>query len=175
MKLTKTIYLCGFMGCGKSTLGRFAARKLGYPIVDTDYIITKKAGCSINEIFSEKGEEYFRKLETKVIRSLSYQKPRVVSLGGGSVLKDKNVKYMKRSGLIVFLDTPFEVVYERVRRNNRRPIARRLDKEGLRELFEERRKRYQKVADIIIASEYNVRDTYNKLMSELRYAGLAEE
>lgn len=167
MKLKKTVYLCGFMGCGKSTLGRFASKTFGLPIVDTDFIISKKARMSISEIFEKKGEEHFRNLETKVIRSLSYQKPRIVSLGGGAVMREKNLFFMKRTGLVVFINTPFEVIYERVKRNNRRPIVNRSTKEELEELYKARKPVYSAAADIVLNPNGEVEESFEELIEKL--------
>ena len=164
MKLKKTIYLCGFMGCGKSTLGFHASKKLSLPIVDVDYIVEKKEKRSISEIFASKGEEHFRNAETRVIRSLSFQPPRVVSLGGGAVLREKNVKLMKRRGIVVLIDTPFDVIYERVKRNDRRPLAKSLDYDGLYELYEKRRDAYLSAADVILTPKDNIEETYDEFI-----------
>ena len=157
----------GESGCGKSTLGKFSANKLNLPVVDTDFIISKKAGMSISEIFETKGEDYFRKLETKVIRSLSYQKPRVVSLGGGAAAKEKNVALMKRMGIVVFINTPFDVIYERVTRNNRRPIVNNSTKEELFELYKKREPIYLSAADIVLNPTGSVEESFNELIEEL--------
>ncbi len=175
MKLKKTVYLCGFMGCGKSTLGKFASGKLSLPVVDTDYIISKKAHLSISKIFETKGEEHFRKLETKVIRSLSYQKPRIVSLGGGAAAKEKNVALMKRMGIVVFINTPFEVIYERVKRNNRRPIVNNSTKEELFELYKKRLPIYLAASDIVLNPTGTVEDSFNELAEELLKLKALEE
>ena len=175
MKLKKTVYLCGFMGCGKSTLGFYASKKLSLPIVDSDYIVAKKEKQTITEIFASKGEEYFRNAETRVIRSLSFQSPRVVSLGGGAVLREKNVKFMKRRGLIVFIDTPFDVIFERVKRNDRRPLAASLDYNGLYELYEKRKDLYLSAADVILCPKDTVRDTYEEFIRLLKGKNAIEE
>ncbi len=163
------------MGSGKSTLGFYASKKLSLPIVDVDFIVAKKEKQSISEIFASKGEDYFRNAETRVIRSLSFQSPRVVSLGGGAVLREKNVKLMKRRGIVVLIDTPFEVIYERVKRNDRRPLAAKLDYDGLYELYEKRRDIYLSAADVILYPKDNIDDTYEEFVRLLKENKAAEQ
>jgi shikimate kinase len=98
-----------------------------------------------------------------------------VSLGGGAVLRDKNVKFMKRRGIVVFIDTPFEVIFERVKRNDRRPLASKLDYEGLYELYEKRRDIYLSAADVILCPKDNICDTYEEFIRVLKERDAIEE
>ena len=170
--LKKTVYLCGFMGSGKSTAGMILSKNLSLPRVDTDFIISKKENMPITEIFAKKGEEYFRKKETRLLFRLSHQSSRIVSLGGGTVLREKNVRICKKKGFILFLNVPFETVYERIRRNNKRPIANSKTKEELEELYNARLISYREVADIEIIGEGSAEQTAEKIYEALKEKGI---
>ena len=101
--LKEHIFLIGFMGCGKSTNAACLAEMTGARQVEMDQMIVENEGMAIADIFKEKGESYFRELETELIKSFAGVKPAVISCGGGAVLKDENVKFMKECGKIVLL------------------------------------------------------------------------
>jgi len=118
----KNISLVGFMGTGKTTVGRMLARKLGYRFVDSDDEIEKEQGVTISHIFSEMGEPYFRALEKDMIKKLSGMDGLVISAGGGAVLDPENIANMKQSGPVVCLSAPPEVILKRVERFTHRPL-----------------------------------------------------
>lgn len=144
-----TVFLCGFMGCGKTTAGKLAAKKLGYAYADTDEMIVKQENRSIPEIFAESGEPYFRSVEAEVVKSLC-GKNAVVSCGGGALLNDSTAEAAKKDGIVIFLDVPFEVCYERIKNDSNRPIAASSDKEELLERFNKRHGIYLKNSDVRI-------------------------
>ena len=117
----KNIYLTGFMGSGKTTIGRLLARKLGWKFLDTDKIVQKHFGKPISQIFIEDGEALFRQAETLVLRTLRTRTKTVVSLGGGVILKDTNREIL-RSGYWIFLDVPLSVIKTRVLGDKSRPL-----------------------------------------------------
>lgn len=102
----ENIVLTGMPGSGKSTVGKLL-RLDGYTFVDTDTQIEKRCGCTIRELIAQKGEEYFRDLETVVIRDVSSECCRIISTGGGAVLREENVRYLKRNGKIFSLTQTF--------------------------------------------------------------------
>jgi shikimate kinase len=124
------------MGCGKSTIGHETARVTGRKFVDTDLIVEEKNNITISEIFDKYGEEYFRKLETEVIKELEMQKSYVISLGGGAI-NDVNLKHIKKNGIVVYLEVEFETCYHRIKHSDR-PIVKNSTKEELFELFNKR-------------------------------------
>ena len=137
-----TIFLCGFMGCGKSTVGAAVAKKLGCGVCDTDEMIVKIADMSIPEIFEKKGEPYFRTPEAEVVKSLC-GKTVVAACGGGAMLNADTARAARESGSkVVFLDVPFETCYERIKDDTNRPIVVRSTKEELRALYDQRRSVY---------------------------------
>lgn len=133
----KTIYLCGFMGCGKTTVGKLLAKKLGVEFYDLDQYIEEKNGMKIPEIFEKFGEEHFRKLESDAIKEFE-SKTGVVATGGGALLSEKNAQIANSCGVSVFIDTDFEICYNRIKDDEHRPIAFNSTKEQLLERFENR-------------------------------------
>lgn len=137
-----TVFLCGFMGCGKSTAGKLAAKKMGCGFCDTDDLIVRTLDMSIPDIFEQKGEPFFRKTEAEIIKSLC-GKTVAAACGGGAMLNPDTAKTARDAGAaIIFLDVPFEICYERIRDDENRPIAARSSMEELRELFNSRRSVY---------------------------------
>ena len=144
LKRTPGIYLVGFMGCGKSTVGRALADELGWRFVDLDADIEKAEGATIAEIFESRGEAAFRLLESAalqgVVRKIECGHPYVVALGGGTFSQEKNAALLTDKGVTIWLDCPFEVVQRRVGGDSLRPLSR--DPEKFRKLYEERRPQY---------------------------------
>ncbi len=138
-----TVFLCGFMGCGKTTVGKKLAEICGCGYCDMDELIVEKAGMSIPEIFEKFGEPHFRQMETNLIEELG-NFGGIVSCGGGAMLNDKNGEIARSNGGVVFLDVPFETCYNRIAGDKNRPIAISRTKEELEELYNERYPKYLK-------------------------------
>jgi shikimate kinase len=147
----KSIALVGMMGAGKSSVGRCLQRRTKLALVDTDDIVASKFGISIPEIFSKYGEQAFREAETQALRELEPAKSTVIVTGGGIVLREKNVDFLKRLGVIVWLDGNEQTLFERASRASTRPL---LQGENPRELFAQmlraRLPLYAKIGDIRI-------------------------
>lgn len=145
LKLVRTpgIYLVGFMGSGKSTVGKLLADRLGWHFVDLDGEIEAEQKTSIAEIFDTRGEDHFRRLETEAIRKRTRMvrsgRPMVVALGGGAFTRPENLDLLEDHGVTVWLDCPLEMCRRRVD-NTSRPLARDPVKFG--ELFQVRRASY---------------------------------
>ena len=118
----ENVYLIGFMGAGKSTVGRDLAARLGWPFRDTDELIEGKAGLSIPEIFAALGEAGFRRLEAEVIREVTGETGLVVALGGGAPLQAGNWHRIKTSGITVYLREEPEALFSRLAENGGRPL-----------------------------------------------------
>lgn len=114
--------LIGFMGVGKSTVGRLCAKQLGYTFLDSDAVIAERAGCPVAQFFAERGEAAFRALEREVIAELAARPGIVLSTGGGVVLDAANVANLRAGGLVVLLTASVEVVLRRVGDRNSRPL-----------------------------------------------------
>jgi len=148
----KHIILIGFMGCGKSRVGRQLAQELQLPFEDMDAQIVKEAKMPITKIFEEYGEEYFRKLESKVLRELLMAKERtVISSGGGMPIQERNHMDMKERAMVVYLNVPTKVLMKRLRGDKTRPILQGGNlHEKITTLRAKRDPIYEKVSDITI-------------------------
>nr|WP_256366766.1 shikimate kinase [Anabaena sp. UHCC 0187] len=143
------LYLIGMMGVGKTTVGKLLAEEIGYRFVDTDEVIVKAAGKSINEIFAENGEAEFRQLESDVLAQVCAFTKLIVATGGGIVMQQQNWSYL-RHGLIVWLDAPIQIILQRLAEDNTRPLLQDADIEGkLKSLLEQRQPMYSQ-ADLQI-------------------------
>ena len=118
----KNIVLVGFMGTGKTTVGGIIAQELDMEFVNTDELIEKKEGAPVNEIFSKKGEPYFRKIEREVIMEVSGQEGTVIDAGGGAVINELNVEDLKKNGIVVCLNATPEEIFRRVEQYAHRPL-----------------------------------------------------
>ncbi|MFB6345023.1 MAG: shikimate kinase [bacterium] len=150
--MLERVYLTGFMGAGKSTVGRRLADRLDWSWNDLDDIIERKEGRSIPEIFQEDGEGTFRELETSYLEEVSRRSaPFVLAVGGGAPAVKKNQTIMKETGLDVFLKVPFEIAFERIRKDEHRPLVPDGPdaRQKLRTLWEERKPIYEQAEWII--------------------------
>lgn len=120
----RNLILIGFMGTGKTTIGKRVAKSLGFKFVDTDQLIVRKAGKSIPKIFEEDGEEAFRNLETEVLRECGGKSRQVISTGGGIVVRPENIAILKESGYVIWLKAGTDAIFERVSRNRNRPLLK---------------------------------------------------
>lgn len=111
---THCLLLTGYMGAGKSTVGRVLAKKLGYAFRDTDRVLTRHFGKSITQVFKEEGEAAFRSAELEVVDMLTKRNKIVISAGGGTLVRDDTFNIAKAHGLLIYLRLPLEDLYERV-------------------------------------------------------------
>ncbi len=148
------IYLIGFMGSGKTSTGSLLAERLGFGFVDMDDVIVETAGMSIPEIFSRFGENYFRDIETQVLKRVAREAKRVVSCGGGVIIKEENRRILRDTGRVVYLKTSPEVAYERIKGDTNRPLIQVPDPLGrIRELMEKRRRWYEETAHLVVDTD----------------------
>ena len=146
------IVLCGFMGCGKSTVGKNIARKTGKKFLDMDSYIEKKAGMTVSEIFDKYGESAFRDMEHEACKELSEMKDLIIASGGGAFTFERNVEVFKGKDTIVLLDVPLNIIKYRLRNDKTRPLLQRPDKDkAMQELYDKRLPLYQSAADIIVS------------------------
>lgn len=151
----KNIILIGFMGCGKSTIGKKLANALSYQFMDTDAVIEEIHGKTISRMFEEDGEEAFRTAETELLKKLASEaEGTVIATGGGMPMREENVAYMHEIGTVIFLDAKIETILERLKNDTGRPLADGDDREKrLRPLYETRYPVYRKAADICLDTE----------------------
>lgn len=162
-----TIFLCGFMGCGKTTVGCILAQKLGLPLIDTDAYIVQNEGMSIPEIFEKKGEPYFRKKEAQAIRTLC-EKNAVISCGGGAMLNADSAAYARRNGKVVFLNESFRTCYQRIKGDTNRPIVQRSTKTELEDLFNRRSVIYRMHASHTVPGGASPQQMAERIIRELK-------
>lgn len=152
LKRTPGIYLVGFMGSGKSTVGRLLAHRLGWSFFDMDHEIEASEGTTIREIFETRGEPEFRRIETTILAQhiswIEHGRPSVLALGGGAFARQGNRALVGDRGITVWLDCPFEIVERRAALTSHRPLS--LDPMQFAALYQERLEAYR-LADIHIA------------------------
>ena len=139
----ENVVLTGMPGCGKSTIGKLLNIE-GFEFVDTDSEIEKRCGCTIKALISNKGEQYFRDLETEVIREVSSKSSRIISTGGGAILRDENINCLKRNGKLFFINADIK----RLKVTNDRPLSDTYEK--LKTLYFERLGSYLSTADVVV-------------------------
>ena len=148
----KHVILIGFMGSGKSTVGFRLSYKLKKCLIDTDKLIEEREKMSISEMFAAKGESYFRQKETECLNSLFHELgSRVISLGGGTPIREENREIIKKLGKVIYLQASGDTIYQRVKHDTSRPLLQcENPKEKIEALLAERNPIYESVADIII-------------------------
>lgn len=151
------IVLCGFMGSGKTVVGRELAKIMGVKFVDTDELIEKEQGVAIKAIFAAHGEDYFRDLEYEMCKKVAQMKGAVVSTGGGAMTFARNVEAIKQGSKVVFLDASFDVICDRIGNSTTRPLFQ--DKEKAKRLYDERKDKYLAAADYVVNGDMGARKT----------------
>jgi shikimate kinase len=165
VKRCDNVYLVGMMGAGKTTIGRALARRLKKTFVDADHEIESRTGVRIPVIFDIEGEEGFRRREAQVLQQLTEESAIVLATGGGAVLNPENRRCLARSGVVIYLDVPPDVLWDRLRHDNARPLLKVPDPRGRIEgLYRERDPLYREVADLVVAGG---REPPNVLLKEL--------
>ena len=148
------IVLIGFMGAGKSTISDYLSTMFDMRLVEMDQEISEREEMSIPDIFATYGEEYFRNLETKLLKELQAEKNCIISCGGGVALREENVVEMKKNGRVVLLTASPETIYERVKDSDDRPILNGNNNvEFIAQLMEKRREKYEAAADVVIQTD----------------------
>lgn len=149
----QNIILIGFMGCGKSTIGRELKRMLGFDWIDTDAEIESRAQCKISQIFADHGEQGFRDQESAVLADLQQKQLQrtVISTGGGAILRPENRELLRQLGYVVWLKANAETIYQRTRKNRARPILQTANpQQVIADLLEARTPLYRECAHLVI-------------------------
>ena len=167
------IALVGLPGSGKTTVGRQLARRLQLPFVDSDHEIEVRIGCSIREFFEREGEASFRDIEQEVIDTLTQGTSKVLSTGGGAVLREANRQFLRERGRTVYLKSTPEELFRRLRHDSNRPLLQVADPLAkLRTLFAERDPLYKEVAHFILETgRPSVATLVNMIVMQLELAG----
>jgi shikimate kinase len=164
------IVLIGFMGTGKSVAGQVLAHELGMRFLDTDALIEKTEKTAIGRIFGEKGEPYFRDLESRVIKTLQDYDNFVIATGGGIVLREENVRQLKEVGPLVLLWAEPEAIYERVKKEKHRPLLNVVEPlTEIKKLLALREPFYRRAADLEVeTSKRSVDQVVEEIKTWLR-------
>ena len=153
-KVNRHIYLIGFMGCGKTSVSIAMNQLYGKNLVEVDDRIIAKEGRSINQIFAESGENYFRDLETEMLKELADEDNIIVSCGGGMVLREENRRLMKENGVIIWLDATPETILDRVKDDDSRPnLKGKKNVKDIEALKNKRADAYAEAADIKVDTD----------------------
>ncbi len=169
-KKVKNILLIGFMGAGKTSVGKMLAKKLGRKFIDLDAFIEKNEGATISDIFKNEGEEYFRKLEKKALSFFCKNEEQIIASGGGIIESYENVKIIKESCFVVYLYSDIKTLWNRVK-NSQRPLAKDFVK--FSDLFNIRKDKYFSASDLIILHN-DAQQTSKDLDYEIRNARIFE-
>jgi len=163
-----SIALIGFMGTGKTVVGKALADKLGIEFVELDYLIEEKAGKSIPEIFRQDDEVVFRELEIEVTKDVADSKNQVIACGGGIVLNKINIDRLKKESVIVYLTASPEVILKRVSDYDERPLLKVTDPaQAIQELLRFRKPFYEQAADIKIdTSKLDVNSVVEQIINK---------
>ncbi|HUV85009.1 MAG TPA: shikimate kinase [Methanosarcinales archaeon] len=161
------IVLIGFMGSGKTTIGKALARRKGLKFTDTDTVIEKQLNISIKDIFSCFGEAHFRRLEKQSIDQLMNIKDCVIAVGGGAVMFQNNLDTLKGIGITVFLDAPIQKIFDNLKGKFRPLVGNTIDENKLCELLETRYSTYKKAQVIINTEGLSIEQTVDEIVKRL--------
>ncbi|MDW7740096.1 MAG: chorismate mutase [Bacillota bacterium] len=162
------ISLIGFMGSGKTRVGNELAKVLEMSFVDCDDIIEESCGMPVSKIFEIHGEQYFRNIENNTIRILSKRQNTIIITGGGAVINPENVEHLKKNGVIIFLKSSPDIVYDRIKNDCSRPVLDgKMTVKYISELYGKRFPAYHSAADIIVNSEDTLEVITNAIINQL--------
>ena len=162
-----SITLCGFMSCGKSTIGRLLAKRLGYAQADTDTMLYDAAGMTLQEIFAKGGEALFRDLEYETVCRAARLERTVISTGGGVMTFARNAEVLHEKTLIVHIHRPFEDCYTYIQRRKNRPIAGQKTREQLLALYNSRLPAYDRYADFVLENTGTAGEAVERIVQAL--------
>jgi shikimate kinase len=174
MSATRQIHnlaLIGFMGTGKSSVGRLCAAALHFDLVDTDHVIEQRAGRSITEIFAEQGQEAFREMERQLVAEMADWRKKVICAGGGLGANEANVASLKQHALVVCLWASVETIWQRVGHQGHRPLLQDPDPLGKIRTLLEQRTPFYKQADVLMNTELrNLREVADHVLHQFKVA-----
>ena len=158
------------MGTGKSIVAKKLAQKLGMGYVDTDKIIEANEKCTIRKIFEEKGKDYFREIEAKIVKQVSSLNNYVIATGGGIVLKEENIKALRKKGVIIYLSANPEIILKRTDKNKERPLLLNCKDpyKKIKEMLSFRKPYYEKADFKVDTSDLNPTEVVEKIVKFLQ-------
>ena len=159
-RMGRNIVLIGMPASGKSTIGKLLAKKMNYEYYDADRYLERKENVKISTLFSEKGEEYFRNLETKYLKELSQKNGIIISTGGGAVKLEKNMQILGEKGIIVFLNRKIEDIAKE--NHEARPLLQNID--NIYKLYDERIELYNRYSNIIVENDGTLKEVTDRVV-----------
>ena len=168
----KNLTLTGMMGVGKSTIGKNLAKRLKYNFIDVDKLIEDREGTSINMIFKNKSESYFRKIETDITLSALKEDNSVISLGGGAFLNNSIRKSSKKLSISFWLDVPLDTLIKRLKKNSNRPLLFEKNiHETTKKIYNERKKIYNEADYRIKCNSFSPKEIVDKILNFYEKSG----
>lgn len=162
------IYLIGFMGAGKSTVGHLLGKALNATFIDLDQLIEQKCNKKISEIFKDDGEMTFRKIEADYLKTSNGE---IIATGGGVLYFEETGQWMQQEGVVIYLQAPFEELYARIQGDRTRPVAAK-PYEELKDLYHKRDHAYRNISHIQVSvSRRSPEDTVTDILSSLKVNG----
>ena len=169
----QNIVLVGFMGCGKSTVGREIGLQLNYSLVDTDVLIEESVGKQISDIFADHGEDHFRSLETDLLGQIHSTNctHQIISTGGGLPVREENRDWIKKLGYVVWLKASVATIMQRTAKSNHRPLLKTDNaKQKVEEMLAVRNPIYNEVADLSInTDDLEISETVHGIIESANY------
>ena len=162
-RMGRNIVLIGMPASGKSTIGKLLSKKINYEYYDADRYLERKEDVKISTLFSEKGEEYFRNLETKYLKELSQKNGIIISTGGGAVKREKNMQILGEKGIIVFLNRKIEDIAKE--NHEARPLLQNID--NIYKLYDERIELYNRYSDIIVENNGTLKEVTDRIAEKI--------
>lgn len=163
------LVLCGFMGCGKTTVGTLLAKQTGRTFVDMDCFIEENEGTAVSEIFARRGEAAFRLLEQEAAAALSRKSNLVTAAGGGALLTPGNTAVLKENGIVILLDASLDVIRERLKGDQSRPLLAKPNREeAMEQLYYQRIEAYRAAADYIVPADESAEKVAEKIWEEIK-------
>jgi shikimate kinase len=168
-RLRRSVVLVGMMGSGKTAVGRALAQRLGVPFLDSDHAIEEAAQATIAEIFARDGEPFFRDREAEVIARLLAGPPAIVSTGGGAYMAERNRQAISEKGVALWLDADLDLLWDRVRHKDTRPLLRTPDPRGTLSGLYDKRVPIYRLADLSVKTEpgFSIEETATRALAVL--------
>ena len=159
------ISLIGMMGSGKTCIGELLAKLLNMSFVDTDEQIIKSEKTSINQIFAQKGETYFREIETATLKNILNFNNQIISTGGGIIKSDENLSLLKEKSVVFYLKASPDILFERIKNNKERPLLNVENmKDKIKTILQERISQYEKAQYIIVTDDKSPIEIANEII-----------
>ena len=162
------ISLIGMMGSGKTSIGELLSKLLNMSFVDTDEQIIKSEKTSINQIFAQKGETYFREIETATLKNVLNFNNQIISTGGGIIKSDENLSLLKEKSVVFYLKASPDILFERIKNNKERPLLNVENmKDKIKTILQERISQYEKAQYIIVTDDKSPIEIANEIIGKI--------